>query len=136
MQITINITDYLKNDKSLTYWSLQRIIVTKIIDECNKSETKKIITNGNLGSVLSDVRDTYFSQEQLNSTGNYTIGTLGGIEIVIDPCMIWDDNRIILTPSLQKKRENKLLRIFREKVTNDTTEIKIIDVIGILNEKT
>ena len=132
MQITINITDYLKNDKSLTYWSLQRIIVRKIIDECNKSETKKIITNGNLGSVLSDVRDTYFSQEQLNSTGNYTIGTLGGIEIVIDPCMRWDDTRIILTPSLQKKRENKLLRIFREKVTKEVTEIIIIDKESIL----
>lgn len=132
MQITINIPDYL-NDKSLTYWSLQKIIVTKIIDECNKYKTKKIITNGNLGSVLSDGGGLKYVASTVNSANvNYTLGTLDGIEIVIDTRMRWDDNRIILTPSLQKKRENKLKRIFREKVTNETTEIKIIDTIGIL----
>ena len=135
MQITINITDYLKNDKSLTYWSLQRMIITKIVATCNKAKTKEIITNLKLGSVLADCVE--YTQNKimntLSSNGEtYSSGSIYHINVMIDPNMKWDDTRIILIPSLQKKRENKLLRIFREKVTKEVTEIIIIDKESIL----
>jgi hypothetical protein len=142
MKITININDFLISPwlTTVTYFDITNNILDRILVECNNSSVKKIITNGKLGSVLSDCKEfTQNKSFQLSYNwthvpeNTYYVGNLGDINVMIDPNMRWDDNRIIFIDSKQQERQNKLLRIFNKKVKNNRVmEIEIIDDKGIL----
>lgn len=90
-----------------TTHSLQRKLIAKINNASNFIATdgrvgpaQYLITNGNLASVIQDIAGYQINPinaSKLNTNGQlYPMGSIGQIQIYVDPYMKWDDNRIFL----------------------------------------
>jgi len=89
-------------------------------DEINKiisEDVDEILTNGNLASVILDSmgysldNNTTLEKDENGKAKKYPMGTISGKQLLVDPYMRWDDNRILL----------------KDKDENIINEIKIID---------
>ena len=68
------------------------------------SDVNLLITNGNLGALLQDFSDYKLGEDEIKNEMKsedgkpkmYKLGKLGELQIMIDPYIRWNDNRIIL----------------------------------------
>lgn len=64
------------------------------------SDVNQLITNSNVASLFIDLVEYTIDEDETYESGKpkmYKGGKLGKIQIMVDPYMSWDDNRIILT---------------------------------------
>lgn len=92
----------IKSDEK--YTQVQKQFMTELKSYIT-SEVNLLITNGNLASVLQDSTEYKSDLNEilynvLNSENEkfkmYKLGKLDNLQIMVDPYMRWDDNRIIL----------------------------------------
>jgi hypothetical protein len=108
---------------SITYKAQQKLL-NKVIEKAKEIKANKIVTNGNLASVIQDSGNYKMSNllsislSNINPGGLYTMGQIDGIKIFVDPYMRWDDNYIHF-----ENDDEKLVRKLKIKsVENTLTE--------------
>ena len=89
-----------------TTHAVQRKLITKIAHASNYIATEGrvgpaqyLVTNGGLAAALSDISGYTLNpvKSKLNGQGQlYPMGTIGDIQIYVDPYMRYNDNRIVL----------------------------------------
>jgi hypothetical protein len=89
-----------------TTHAVQRKLITKIAHASNYIATEGrvgpaqyLVTNGGLAAALSDISGYTINpaKSSINAQGQlYPVGTIGDIQIYVDPYMKYDDNRIVL----------------------------------------
>lgn len=90
-----------------TTHSIQRKLVAKIMNASNFIATdgrvgpaQYLVTNGNIASVLQDIAGYTINPvnaSKMNTNGQlYPMGSIGGVQIYVDPYMRWDDNQIFI----------------------------------------
>ena len=89
-----------------TTHAVQRKLITKIAHASNYIATEGrvgpaqyLVTNGGLAAALSDISGYTINpvKSKLNGQGQlYPMGTIGDIQIYVDPYMRYNDNRIVL----------------------------------------
>ncbi len=85
-----------------TTYDIQRKLVTKIQILKNKTSATKLITNGNMASVLQDVAGYTLNPinmgriNQVDPRIPYPMGQIGDLLVFVDAFQRWDDNRIVL----------------------------------------
>jgi hypothetical protein len=99
-------TSYVLNVGGETTHAVQRKLVTKIQNASNYIATEGrvgpaqyAITNGALAATLMDVASYTINpvKSKLNAPGQlYPLGTIGEIQVYVDPYMRYSDNRIVL----------------------------------------
>jgi hypothetical protein len=100
-------TDYVTNGPGgETTHAVQRKLVTKMAHASNYIATEGrvgpaqyAVTNGGLAAALMDIAGYTVNplKSKLNSQGQlYPVGTIGDIQIYVDPYMKYNDNRIVL----------------------------------------
>jgi len=80
--------------------SIQRLLFTRIEEIKNKTLATKLITNGKIAAVLQDAQGYSITPvgPRINnpkSKDPYPLGQLGGMSLLVDSYMRWDDNRVI-----------------------------------------
>jgi hypothetical protein len=115
--------------------SLQRRFITKLIQLRNVYLFNEMIIPMRIGTILQDT-SMYYNSGNLNTTFTstsptkpYPFGSLAGINVLIDPMLSWNNNRIIIS-------EDKLLlrKIKIDKILNKRNNIKHLEEI-IIDEK-
>jgi len=89
-----------------TSHAVQRKLVTKILHASNYLATEGrvgpaqfVVTNGRLGAALADITGYTINpvKSKINATGQlYPMGTIGDVQIYIDPYMLYNDNRMLI----------------------------------------
>lgn len=89
-----------------TSHAVQRKLVTKILHASNYLATEGrvgpaqfVVTNGRLGAALADIAGYTINpvKSKVNATGQlYPMGTIGDVQIYIDPYMLYNDNRMLV----------------------------------------
>ena len=83
-----------------TTHSIQRLLFNRVSSISNKTGSKKIITNGNIASVLQDIVGYTLNPVKgitkiEDPTIPYPMGQIGDITLFVDVLQRWDDNRIV-----------------------------------------
>ena len=101
-------TDYVSNGAvgGETTHAVQRKLITKIAHASNYIATEGrvgpaqyLVTNGGLAAALSDISGYTINpvKSKLNGQGQlYPVGSIGDVQIYVDPYMRYNDNRIVL----------------------------------------
>jgi len=101
--ILFNVDEYFEKNQNLsggnTMYSVSRELgskLTKKIEEFKEFKINKIITNGNIASVLMDLISYTFTPNIRNITNGqiYPMGKFQDIPVFVDPYMRWSDNFI------------------------------------------
>jgi len=105
----LNVDNYLGGTVSPggeTSHAVQRRLVTKILHASNYLATEGrvgpaqfVVTNGKLAAALSDISGYTINptKSSVNSTGQlYPMGTIGDVQIYVDPYMLYNDNRMLV----------------------------------------
>jgi hypothetical protein len=89
-----------------TSHAVQRKLVTKILHASNYLATEGrvgpaqfVVTNGRLGAALADITGYTINpvKSKINAAGQlYPMGTIGDVQIYIDPYMLYNDNRMLV----------------------------------------
>lgn len=89
-----------------TSHAVQRKLVTKILHTSNYLATEGrvgpaqfVVTNGRLGAALADIAGYTINpvKSKVNAAGQlYPMGTIGDVQIYIDPYMLYNDNRMLI----------------------------------------
>lgn len=89
-----------------TSHAVQRKLVTKILHASNYLATEGrvgpaqfVVTNGRLGAALADISGYTLNpvKSKINAAGQlYPMGTIGDVQIYIDPYMLYSDNRMLI----------------------------------------
>ena len=94
--------------RSETTHAVQRKLITKIAHASNFIATEGrvgpaqyLITNGGLAAALQDIAgytiNPVSNASKMNTNGQlYPMGSIGGIQVYVDPYMRWDDNTIYI----------------------------------------
>ena len=110
---------------SMSIYQLQQKLINKVIDKAKEIKANKIVTNGNLASVIQDSGNYSISNtlsvpiSKIAPGESYPMGQIDGIKIFVDPYMRWDDNYIHF--------ENDDVKVIRK--------LKIKNVENILTEE-
>lgn len=101
----------------LTAHTLQKKFVDAILQKAKDVKANKIITNGNLASVIQDYAGYYHSSSiPLKTYYNiYPMGKIGDISIFVDQYQRWDHNYIYF-----ENDDKKLVRELKIKAINNT----------------
>jgi hypothetical protein len=105
----LNVDEYLGATASPggeTSHAVQRRLVTKILHASNYLATEGrvgpaqfVVTNGRLAAALADISGYTINptKSSVNSTGQlYPMGTIGDVQIYVDPYMLYSDNRMLV----------------------------------------
>ena len=117
---------------SVNQYTINRILLSRIINLRNKYQFKSIKTNTKVVSRLSDTSN-YVIQPisyNLNQKPNGIIlyGSLAGIDVYLDSSMTWDDDRIIPI------YDNLLLRNVKlNKIRNKEFKYDLLEYLKIEN---
>lgn len=89
-----------------TSHAVQRKLVTKILHASNYIATEGrvgpaqfVVTNGKLGAALADISGYTINpvKSKVNAAGQlYPMGTIGDVQIYVDPYMLYNDNRMLV----------------------------------------
>ena len=89
-----------------TSHAVQRKLVTKILHASNYLATEGrvgpaqfVVTNGRLGAALADITGYTINpvKSKVNAAGQlYPMGTIGDVQIYVDPYMLYNDNRMLI----------------------------------------
>ena len=89
-----------------TSHAVQRRLVTKILNSSNYLATEGrvgpaqfVVTNGRLAAALADIAGYTINpvKSKVNGSGQlYPMGTLGDVQIYVDPYMLYNDNRMLV----------------------------------------
>lgn len=89
-----------------TSHAVQRKLVTKILHASNYLATEGrvgpaqfVVTNGRLAAALSDIAGYTINpvKSKVNAAGQlYPMGTIGDVQIYVDPYMLYNDNRMLV----------------------------------------
>jgi len=80
---------------AMTKYLLHQDFIEEILKKCRELKSNKIITNGNIASVITDSKNYTFVSLVINNINkNYSVGQIDGVKIFIDPYIRWDDNYI------------------------------------------
>jgi hypothetical protein len=89
-----------------TTFEIQQGIVDMIKEYAEGNNCNKIITNGNIGSVLQDVVNYSINNEhtpieslkieEKDGKKIYNMGKIEDMDLIIDALMLWNDNKIFL----------------------------------------
>jgi hypothetical protein len=118
---------------------VQRLVMRTLV-LARKNNSNKIITNGNMASVLSDSSAFANSMSRLYPDARpYQLGVLYGTSIFVDPYMRWSDNRILFYNSSEKNepiRSYSDMDPYGEEDWNDNfKEDELIFTLKIEDEK-
>jgi len=117
---------------SVNQYTINRILLSRIINLRNKYQFKSVKTNTKVVSRLSDT-SSYVVQPvnySLNQKPNDIIlyGSLAGIDVYLDSSMTWDDDRIIPI------YDNLLLRNMKlNKIRNKEFKYDLLEYLKIEN---
>ena len=102
----LNVDDYIQNIGGETSHATQRKLVTKVLHASNYIATEGrvgpatfVVTNGRIGAALADISGYTINptKSSINATGQlYPMGTIGDVQIYVDPYMLYDDNRMLV----------------------------------------
>lgn len=110
--------------------TIQRRLYAKIKSITTRFGYRELVTNGNLASVLQDMAGYTLNPQgmPLNIVNGqkYPMGTIGNIQIIVDPYMRWDDTRILFDPG-KALRLQKLKKISGMEYSDVVTELVIRD---------
>ena len=103
-----DIDDYLQNGNlgGETSHAVQRKLVTKILHASNYLATEGrvgpaqfVVTSGRLAAALADIAGYTINptKSKVNGAGQlYPMGTIGDVQIYVDPYMLYSDNRMLV----------------------------------------
>ena len=117
-----------------TTYSIQRLLFNRVSSISNKTGAKKIITNGNLASVLQDIVGYTLNPVKgitkiEDPTIPYPMGNIGEITLFVDAMQRWDDNRIVFYKEENESQHlSEMGRIRGEEVFT----LKVKDTQGVL----
>lgn len=96
-----------------TTFEIQQGIIDMIKESAEGNNCNKIITNGNIGSLLQDVVNYSINNEHTPIESSkieekdgekvYNMGKIDDMELIIDALMLWDDNKIFLYDNKELK---------------------------------
>jgi hypothetical protein len=102
--------DGIVNNANGRMTTIQRLLFNKVQIIQAKFQCTKIISNGNLISVLQDIAGyTLNPVRQLNKIDTsvpFPMGNIGNMTIYVDAYMRWDDNRILFYVDINAAKEN------------------------------
>ena len=117
--------DLIVEKKNWSVYDIQKKLINKVIKKAKGIKANKIVTNGNLASVIQDSGNYSISNtlsvpiSKIAPGESYPMGQIDGIKIFVDPYMRWDDNYIYF--------ENDDVKVIRK--------LKIKNVENILTEE-
>ena len=117
--------DLIVEKKNWSVYDIQKKLINKVIKKAKGIKANKIVTNGNLASVIQDSGNYSISNtlsvpiSKIAPGESYPMGQIDGIKIFVDPYMRWDDNYIHF--------ENDDVKVIRK--------LKIKNVENILTEE-
>ena len=115
-----------KNLGNLTTHQLQQVLIGTIIKKAKELKANKIVTNGNIASVITDAWGFTTPSQQFirNEITEYPIGNIGNIQIFVDAAQKWDDSKIHFEND-DKKLARKLKIKTIEKTISDDDRKKV-----------
>jgi hypothetical protein len=110
-----NVDECLKDKSNYSTYDIIKLITSKVMFLCDKNEANAILTNANIAAVMQDSYSYSFSSPRIidPTTNCYLLGTIGGIELYVDPYMRWDDNKMLFYKKNQVQ-ESAIERIYSE----------------------
>ena len=102
----LDVDDYIGSLGGETSHAAQRKLVTKILHASNYLATEGrvgpaqfVVTNGKLAAALADIAGYTINptKSKVNASGQlYPMGTIGDVQIYVDPYMLYNDNRMLV----------------------------------------
>lgn len=103
-----------------TTFLIQTLFLKKVKETAENLQANRIVTNGNLASVLQDsalVQITPLTNAMINYQSQiYPVGIIGAVDIFVDPNQKWTDNYIHF--EYYEKNKSKLRKMKIKSVEN------------------